>query len=70
VSRAFLAPYAAVAPSGTGKAIDELLAGPIASVEAGSGRHLALVEAVRRLYQRDRMAEDRADKERVAPHVG
>jgi hypothetical protein len=35
-------------------------------VEPGSARHLALVEAVRRLYQRKRMGEDRADKERDA----
>jgi hypothetical protein len=28
-----------------------------------------LVEAVRRLYQRERMAADRADKEYAAAHV-
>lgn len=68
VSRAFLAPYAhtsAFAGGGADEAICTLIAGAIASVEGGSARHLALVEAVRRLYRRQRMAEDRADKERA-----
>lgn len=34
------------------------------AVAFGSERHLALVEAVRRLYRREAMAADRADKER------
>jgi hypothetical protein len=66
VSRAFLAPYAPITMALESEAIEKLLSGPIASLAPGSARHLALVEAVRRLHQRDRMAEDRADKERAA----
>jgi hypothetical protein len=47
-----------------GDTIEDLLAGLLASVQGATSRHLALVEAVRRLYQVRRMAEDRADKER------
>ena len=39
----------------------------LAKVAPGSARHLALVEAVRRLYRRSAMAADRADKEAVSP---
>jgi hypothetical protein len=71
VTAAFLAPYAAL-PGDRSVAlvtpeIANLLDGPLRKVEGGSARHLALVEAVRRLYQRQRMTEDRADKEAVTP---
>jgi hypothetical protein len=46
--------------------IRAILEGPARKVAPGSARHRALVEAVRRLYIRMRMAEDRADKERAA----
>jgi hypothetical protein len=36
-------------------------------VTPGSARHLALVEAVRRLYRREAMEADRADKEASPP---
>ena len=39
------------------------LTAALRSVAPGSPRHLALVEAVRRLYRRTAMAADRADKE-------
>jgi hypothetical protein len=48
------------------EAVRALLTGMLTTVEPGSARHLALVEAVRRLYQRICMAADRADKERSA----
>jgi hypothetical protein len=34
----------------------------LSKVDPGSSRHLALVEAVRRLYKRDAMDADRQDK--------
>lgn len=42
--------------------IGEILSGPLCQVVAGSAKHLALVEAVRRLYKQAAMAADRADK--------
>lgn len=66
VSRAFLAPYAKLAPDGDEDTPVKQLIDALRRVEPGSSRHLALVEAVRRLYQRKRMSEDRADKERDA----
>ncbi len=64
ISRAFLAPFL---PVGTLQEIEpgmigEILAGPLRRVAPGSGRHLALVEAVRRLYKQAAMTADRADK--------
>ena len=47
------------------EAIRSLLTGVLTTVQPGGARHLALVEAVRRLYQRRCMAADRADKERT-----
>jgi hypothetical protein len=68
IAVAYLAPWASSAPlppaSVTGAAT-ELLAGPLRTVAPGSARHLALVEAVRRLYRRAAMAADRAEKERT-----
>lgn len=46
-------------------AIREVLDGPLRNVSPGSARHHAVAEAVRRLYIRSRMEEDRADKERA-----
>jgi hypothetical protein len=69
VTRAFLAPFvpAVPVPETMGdEATRSLLTGVLTTVEPGSTRHLALVEAVRRLYQRRCMAADRADKERAA----
>lgn len=68
VSRALLAPFAgsAALPALPADAIDPKLWQVVTNVKPGSPRHLALVEAVRRLYQRQRMSEDRADKKRQA----
>lgn len=44
----------------------DLLANVIPRVPAGSVRHLALVEAARRLYKREAMNADRADKDHAA----
>jgi hypothetical protein len=68
VTLAYLAPHAPtesrhmVIPV----AVNALLDGPVSRVEAGSARHLALVEAVRRLFKRAAMEADRIDKERTA----
>jgi hypothetical protein len=42
--------------------IDEILEVRMRGVEPASPRHLALVEAVRRLYKREAMEADRRDK--------
>ena len=42
--------------------IGEIFAGHLRKVSPGSARHLALVEAVRRLYKQAAMAAGRADK--------
>lgn len=64
-TRAFLLPLVTTGPQD--EAADPALA-PMATalrtVAPGTPRHLALVEAVRRLYRRAAMATDRADKER------
>lgn len=65
ISLAYLAASSAGAVGPPPKAsapIQELLAGP-RGVASGSARHLALVEAVRRLYKRQAMEADRADTE-------
>lgn len=46
--------------------IRALLDGPLRRVAPGSPRHVALVEALRRLYRQAAMAADRADKQRIA----
>lgn len=70
ITLAYLAPsIAADAPASVSvwpQAIQELLAGPLRRTPAGSIRHHALVEAMRRLYRRRAMAADRADKERAS----
>jgi hypothetical protein len=67
LAAAFLAPHARrpVQPSSPGvpPAIAELLGGALQRVTPASPRHLALVEAVRRLYKREAMLADRLDKE-------
>jgi hypothetical protein len=65
LAAAFLAPYAPDDlrwPADTAPAILELDQ-PLKRVSAGSPRHVALAEAVRRLYRRSAMDADRADKE-------
>lgn len=69
IPRAYLLPsiapdLAAVEPHPALMPMAEALRG----VAPASPRHLALVEAVRRLYRRDAIAADRADKERRQPH--
>jgi hypothetical protein len=67
ISLAYLIPShpAAVVelPAELSPAIAELLRGSLRTVPPASARHLALVEAVRRLYKRAAMEADRADKE-------
>jgi hypothetical protein len=66
IAAAFLAPltHHELTISPDISAITPLLQ-PLRAVEAGSSKHLALVEAVRRLYRASAMAADRADKERA-----
>jgi hypothetical protein len=64
ITRAWLLPALADEPislTDTGM-IGEILSGPVKSVALGSNRHLALAEAVRRLYKQAAVAADRADK--------
>ncbi len=61
---------ASLLPALTGQAIiitdsgviGEILAGPLIRVPLGSNRHIALIEAIRRLYKQAAVAADRADK--------
>jgi hypothetical protein len=66
ITRAWLAPALAdtAGQLSDGGMIGEILAGPLKSVTLGSNRHLALVEAVRRLHKQAAVAADRADKAR------
>lgn len=66
LSLAILAPYVPLlqAPPTVHGPIGEVIAGPLRGVVGGSVRHHALIEAVRRLYMRGRMQEDREDKAR------
>jgi hypothetical protein len=43
--------------------IEEIIQGHLREVAPASTRHMALVEAVRRLYKRAAMLADRKDKE-------
>ena len=72
VSLAYLAPSLRdlQLPATVPEPIAALLFGPLRVVTAGSARHLALVEATRRLYRSRAMAADRADKERALPGGG
>lgn len=64
ITAAFLVPFVPDAlPASFGGMIGEVLAGPVRAAVPVSARHLALVEAVRRLYKQGAMATDRADKE-------
>jgi hypothetical protein len=65
ITRGYLTPFVVGDPpavSGSGM-IAEVLGGPLRQVAPASARHLALVEAVRRLFKQQAMAVDRADKE-------
>ncbi len=67
ITRAYLAPYVSkgiALPAESGM-IGEIMTGPLRHAVPGSSRHLALVEAVRRLYKQAAMAADRADKQRA-----
>lgn len=66
---AFLAPYCPSTPArheAGPSAAWEIIDGVLRRVAPASARHLALVEAVRRLYRQWAMTTDRADKERQA----
>src|SRR5262249_6312363 len=69
IAASFLAPFAPDAARSSvlasPPAIASLVDGPLRRVEVGSARHLALVEAVRRLYRQAAMARDRQDKQRA-----
>jgi len=66
VTLAMLLPYAPDAnfpvPSGL---LGEVLSGPARTVSPGSGKHLAVIEVIRRLYQQAAIAADKADKQTV-----
>jgi hypothetical protein len=70
ISRAFLAPFVSEEEVRGRAAVpcmmEEIIAGPLRKVRPASSRHLALVEAVRRLYKRAAMEADRRDKLRQA----
>jgi hypothetical protein len=70
VALAYLTPYVAGAPIAEGVVlapqVRELLDGPMRSVAPESARHLALVEAVRRLHKRLAVEADRRDKRATA----
>ena len=74
VSLAYLAPFApADIQTSSGELppqIAALLQSHLTRVAPGSARHVALVEAIRRLHQRDAMAKDREDKERARAEGG
>ena len=63
---AYLAPFRVgpPRPAAWSARINELIAGALTRVTPGATRHLALVEALRRLYRAEAMAADRLDKER------
>lgn len=66
VTWAYLTPFLPFEPSPGAEvspAIRDILTGPIRRATGGSGQHLALVEAVRRLYRMEAMAADRANKQ-------
>jgi hypothetical protein len=68
VSAAFLAPFRPnrdTSYPGASGPIAQLLGSALRTVEPGTARHLALTEAVRRLYRQAAIAADRADKERA-----
>lgn len=58
-------PKSAWALSSLSVSLVEVLEGPLREVAAATPRHLALVEVVRRLYKRDAIVADRADKSRL-----
>ena len=64
ISGAYLWPFlpSGQKPTAETGIIGEIFTGPLRHVAAGSARHLALVEAIRRLYKQAAMAADRADK--------
>jgi hypothetical protein len=65
ITRAFLLPFVPGAPNEQAGGIPGFIVGPLCGVLPGSSRHLALVEAVRRVYRQNAVAADRADKERI-----
>lgn len=68
ITLAYLAPHlreTVVPADDTAESLRQLLHGPLRRVAPGSLRHLALVEAARRLHRAHAMALDRQDKERA-----
>ncbi|MBY0528515.1 MAG: hypothetical protein K2R98_34310 [Gemmataceae bacterium] len=65
VTSAYLLPFAPNAEVAFTGTIGEILDGPLRRVVAGSARHLALAEAIRRLYKQAAIDADRADKMRA-----
>jgi hypothetical protein len=65
VSFAFLAPFIKEAEQSSDLRwrIDDAYLSPLRKVEAGSAKHIALVDVVRRSYKRWAMEVDRQDKE-------
>lgn len=67
ISAAFLAPFGDATGRLSPGPIADLVAGPLRRVSVGDLRHLALVEAVRRLHRAACMEADRRDKARFLP---
>jgi hypothetical protein len=69
VALCYLVPFAPTAPEPLLREIPQMLAQPLRTVVPGSARHLALVEAMRRVYRQQAVTADRVDKERLR-HTG
>ena len=69
ISQSFLLPLApdATVQLASGAEVAPLLLDPLRKVTPGTARHLALVEAARRLHKQAAMVADRADKESRRP---
>ena len=63
ITRSFLLPFVPSASVEHVEGVPDLIAAPLRAVLPGSPRHLALVEAMRRVYRQNAVAADRADKE-------
>jgi hypothetical protein len=65
ISKAFLFPFVPQSPAEEAAGIPTFMVDPLLQVPPGSSRHMALVEAIRRVYRQRAVAADRADKERA-----
>ena len=63
ITHCFLMPYVPSASAESADGVPALIAAQLRDVAPGSAHHLALVEAMRRVYRHNAMALDRADKQ-------